>query len=805
MGVKKSMLWRLAGAGVCAMLLCASCKSSSDASGDDTGSSSTVVVEGSPVQVDYTGPTYTDNYVDIASFSNKDQWNLSNVHDPTVFKWEDDGYYYMFGTDASYGNAHDDYTTGGHHFQGKRSKNLVDWEWVPGIMDEAPDWVVTRLNEYRTEMGVPTFSSKDDISFGYWAPSARVITVDGETKVRMYYSIVVDNYIKTGAVNTTENFDNSWTERAFIGVAETTNPNGGADAWEDKGFVLCSSSDRGTDYTRSSTSDWNGYFYFNAIDPSYFIDDDGSHWLVYGSWHSGFALVRINPATGKVAAVTGSDYLSGTVTGDFEMGLPWSPNGSITSPKPEELISQGYGTRIYTRKNGSRWQASEGPELIKKDGYYWLFFANDELSVAYQTRVVRATNIAGPYTDIRGHDFTFGTSSADNYPLPIVTHPYKFLDEDNGLGSCYGWVGISHCALFQDDADDWYYMSQQRLPVNVAGNAYSNAIMMGGVRKIAWTPSDVDACLWPIALPERYGGIPKTYGAVVIADIPGTWQHINLVYTSNGAMDTASELVLSSDGTMSGAFTGTWSFSESAQTLTLIPATGTKMTVTVAREIDWERNPRTATIVYAGIHGNTSTTSDNKTFWGKKGEPYKASASESDWTETSTSLTYTGSSTSNILIPAFSVTASEGFTIEFTLNDALSNYSDNDWTTKLLSYEGCYVTIPNLDPYNNTISGSTLTGKNAYPTANGATLESGYDYTFPWGAEYKIKITFSADEIVWYRDGTKVLTYSAGLWGSSSDLAEFVGYYATGLAAEAVTFNAAGMNITDLTITKGCN
>ena len=72
----------------------------------------------------------------------------------------------------------------------------------------------------------------------------------------------------------------------------------------------------------------------------------------------------------------------------------------------------------------------------------------------------------------------------------VLTHPYKF-----SAGS--GWVGISHCAVFDDGAGNWYYVSQQRMPANVAGIAASNAIMMGGVRSIQW-----DSNGWPVVMPE---------------------------------------------------------------------------------------------------------------------------------------------------------------------------------------------------------------------------------------------------------------------------------------------------------------
>ena len=46
-------------------------------------------------------------------------------------------------------------------------------------------------------------------------------------------------------------------------------------------------------------TDWaNCYFKFNAIDPAYIITPSDEHWLIYGSWHSGFAAARLAPTLG---------------------------------------------------------------------------------------------------------------------------------------------------------------------------------------------------------------------------------------------------------------------------------------------------------------------------------------------------------------------------------------------------------------------------------------------------------------------------------------------------------------------------
>ncbi|MFZ5941094.1 MAG: arabinan endo-1,5-alpha-L-arabinosidase [Bacteroidota bacterium] len=514
----------------------------------------------------FTIPDYADDYSPIASWSNRNDWNLANVHDPSVAYYK--GYYYMYGTDASYGNE----AEGHGHFQGKRSTDLVNWVWVGGPFYDAPSWVADSLNAIRLRMGL-TAIAEDNINYLYWAPVVRRVNVGGKEILRMYYSIVIDNYIKTGKVNTPANFDGSWTERAFIGMCESTDPAGAI--WTDKGFVTCSSSDRGTDYSRSSLSDWSAYFYYNAIDPTYIETPEGDHYLIHGSWHSGFALLQLNPTTGKPVN---------------KLGEPYANSAS-------ELASR-YGVRIGTRTDGSRWQASEAPEIIYKDGYYYLFMAYDPLDVPYNTRVVRSTNIEGPYLDITGRNFTNGRGDC----YPIVTHPYKF-------NLSYGWVGLSHCCVFRkENSDEWFYMSQGRLPVDVGGNLYSNAIMMGHVRRIVWCPASPDEPdnLWPIALPERYAAVPD-FGKITSDSLVGTWEHINLNY-SYGTQDAATALTLNSNGTMSGALTGSWSYDASKKQLTL-----GDIVVCVEREVDWEAIPRRVTFVYAGTAKNL-----NATFWGKK-------------------------------------------------------------------------------------------------------------------------------------------------------------------------------------------
>lgn len=511
---------------------------------------------GSKVKTDVVitdGQNLDDDYTNIADWSNRFKWNLANVHDPSVVL-ADDGYYYMYQTDASYGNAHVGEGQARGHFYCRRSKDLVNWEFMGPTMHGVPTWMKAKLNEIRKAMGLgaSTTDFRNQNQFGYWAPCVRRISKD---LYRMYYVVTLPGTI---------NGAGTWSERCFIGLMETKNP-ADIDSWVDKGFVVTNYSDLELNYKVSATDYAHCYFKYNAIDPSLIINEKGEHWLIYGSWHSGFAALQLDPSTGKPL---------------HALGNPWGKENEAS-----------YGKFIYTRQLGNRWQASEAPEVVYHDGYYYLFIAYDELSVAYNTRVVRSKNIDGPYYDITGKDVT--NHGGDAYP--ILTHPYKF-------GNHHGWVGISHCAVFNDGKGNWYYASQQRFPENYKGNANSNALMLGGVRSIIWTSDG-----WPLVLPERYAGI--TQKAITETELLGDWQHINLAYHYK-KQDASVAMTLGSDHKVKSGWKAgkAWTFDASKNVLTI-----DNERFYLRRELDWEANPRKETIVYVGLSKDGKTT-----YWGKK-------------------------------------------------------------------------------------------------------------------------------------------------------------------------------------------
>lgn len=193
---------------------------------------------------------WADNYRSVSKMENYLQWGTYNVHDPACTKVGD--YYYMYSTDAIFGENRREAREKGvplGFVQMRRSKNLVDWEFLgwafPEIPAEAVEWV-------RSNTGGKGATN-------IWAP----YMVEHEGIYRLYYCVSAFGL-----------------PTSYIGLAESASPQG---PWEMKGCVV---------RTNRETA-------MNAIDPSIVIDPQtGKWWMHYGSYFGGLYCVELDPATG---------------------------------------------------------------------------------------------------------------------------------------------------------------------------------------------------------------------------------------------------------------------------------------------------------------------------------------------------------------------------------------------------------------------------------------------------------------------------------------------------------------------------
>ena len=256
----------------------------------------------------------------------------------------------------------------------------------------------------------------------FWAPDIEYFN----GKYHLYYSV------------------SSWgTIDSAIGLA--TSPSLANPTWTDQGKVVQSDAV----WEAGPNTDTTG---FNAIDPSIFVDTDGTAWMTFGSYSSGILVTQLNPATGKRL---NTSTLTATVVANN------APGG-------------GWGSSL------------EGASLTKHGSYYYLF-VNDGgccsgVDSTYNMRVGRGTSPTGPFLDKNGVNLANGGGTL-------------FLD-DNGK-----YLGPGHFERFTDGGQDYFSFH------------YYNADVVGaptlGIHELYWNND------WPsyaAVNPDWRGAISEGWG-----------------------------------------------------------------------------------------------------------------------------------------------------------------------------------------------------------------------------------------------------------------------------------------------------
>ena len=267
---------------------------------------------------------------------------------------------------------------------------LVNWEYLGGTMPTLPDWIVPKLNEIRKSMGLPD-AAPDVNAFGYCFER-------GEGQ-RQSLSHVLFNRCPRSPQRR-EHLERTCLHRNDGECRPRQQRRLGRQGLRNNQRL------RPRPEFQCLPTDWGHCYYkFNAIDPSAIITESGEHWLIYGSWHSGIAAVKLDPSTGKTAA---------------ELGNPFGNTADIAP----------YGKLIATRQKGNRWQGSEGRRWYIATAI--IIFSSPTTSLHMPTTPVWcARRISKAYLDINGTDVTNNGGTA----LPVVTHPYKFNNSPAGRDS----------------------------------------------------------------------------------------------------------------------------------------------------------------------------------------------------------------------------------------------------------------------------------------------------------------------------------------------------------------------------------
>jgi arabinan endo-1,5-alpha-L-arabinosidase len=250
------------------------------------------------------------------------------------------------------------------------SRDLQQWRHEPPVFPEPPAWATEAVPGFRGHIWAPDISYQNGQYYLYYSVSAF-------------------------GKNT-----------SCIGVATnvTLDPADPRFHWEDHGKVIQSIPGR---------TNWN------AIDPNLVRGDDGTPYLVFGSFWDGIKIAQLRPDLCGLAV--DPDALPTLASRKRD---PADPN----LPAPAGNPADAGGNAI------------EAPFVFKHDGYFYLFASIDYCCRGpksnYKMIVGRARNVTGPYLDRSGARLDHGGGTL-------------LLEGDAN------WYGLGHCGVYDFDGTDF--------------------------------------------------------------------------------------------------------------------------------------------------------------------------------------------------------------------------------------------------------------------------------------------------------------------------------------------------------------
>lgn len=482
------------------------------------------------------------------------------IHDPSVYRDPVSGKYYSFGS----------------HIRAAVSTNLIGWSDAAKAGNNYSTMNTLFAKDYREEFAEPyAFTMPDGAKENAWAPD--IIYNTSMEKYCMYISIV------------------NGTTKCCIAMAASDKPDG---PYEYQGMIVCSGLEEdGSDIGKTNVAKALGMTEGEAkaskyaalgsnspdcIDATVFYDHEGKLWMVYGSFTTagGIRLLKLDPATG----LRGENYAD---SGDgTEKSL--STDDPYYGKKIANANGEGPYIQMVANKNSST-------------GYYyylWITTGNLQNYGGYNMRMVRAEKPEGPYYDTKGNE---ASKDLQKYALGLrVMDNYKFSFMDSAFASQGG----------NSATDDG----------SAASTGDGKTFIQFHTRK---SDSDNFTCRthqtfmnedgWLVTAPFEYNGetLEESYEASAVAgDYEFLYHRDTFAKTTTANKDfiTSKRLTLHEDGTVSGAYAGTWTLSGHNVTIQINDQTYKGVVLEQYEQTD----EREKVMVF------TAVGSDNRSIWGSK-------------------------------------------------------------------------------------------------------------------------------------------------------------------------------------------
>ncbi len=261
---------------------------------------------------------------------------------------------------------------------------------------------------------------------------------------------------------------------------------------------------------------FNNQLFPNAIDPTIYYGTDGKMYMCYGSWSGGIFTLEVDPRTG---------YLIHPKTGTTSDG---------------RMVDSYFGTKI----SGGYGKSGEGPfiEYNADTGYYylWVTFGGLTSTGGYNMRVFRSKSPLGPFTDPAGRQAVLPTNpNLDSTGLKVMGN-YKF----SSLSKAY--MACGHNSVLRDNDGKWYLVYHTRFDDGAEFHEVR-------VHQMFFNEDG-----WPVVAPFEYSGDELSEGGYDESDIAGEYEYINHGNSTDGKIINYQTIKLNSDGSVSGAVTGSW-------------------------------------------------------------------------------------------------------------------------------------------------------------------------------------------------------------------------------------------------------
>ena len=455
------------------------------------------------------------------------------VHDPSVVVAYADAFgntyaeagegrqkvYFLFGTQLS--NAY--------------SYDMESWvTFTPTFYEEGTTTVSTdHAQIFKTAAAWSGYTDAATIKGNLWAPD--IIYNPVMEKWCLYYSMSGDssNFRSSVFLMTADNITGPYEFDGFVVFSGFAPADKGSGAGLDDYKAVTGDTD-GSELGRyvNSGNKWNNNYGVSCIDPAVLYDEAGDLWMFYGSWSGGIFLLKLDDETGL--RDTSRTYGSG--------GQPIYDTDEKTALREDPYL----GIHVA----GGWYVSGEGPYVEYIDGYYYLFLSYGFYSPdgGYNMRVFRSKDITGDYVDPDGtwavydrsllnygSDVSHGLSFMQNYKWSWWTGPASIAQGHNSVLTDDGNVYLVYHIKY-DDGSVQHNVEVHRLVEGKEGG-------------------------WYLVAPFQKSEHDRIVTDAEEADLAGGWSiltHTPIADYKGYAYNTDQAAVFNADGTLSGAYTGTW-------------------------------------------------------------------------------------------------------------------------------------------------------------------------------------------------------------------------------------------------------